>query len=424
MTEPTALPPLYAARLLPWRNAGLATVLALSLSGCNFMSEALWPSLGGSSSSSSSSAPSSGAQPVRQDIPPSAAEVRAQQAQGGAAPVTAVATTGVAGAPDTARLPGGQLTAVGQRAQQLRSELTNLQGAVQQRAGAIQQMRADAVSTAQRYFSIVAGINARLQVGTTPGNPILQAQWNQAAAELDRLSAEIGRLSQLSSQVSSDAAMAAFLLDSTRAAYSLSGAVEDDHRALATTEDEVNRTVVSIDRLLNELNEDIGRQSTYAARERSNLNALSLAIRNGELFGTGLNNRAFTNVAPSDGSPAILGVAPGASPQAANPAQGAAGRRPLVVIRFDRANPSYEQALYTAVSRALERAPNANFDLVAVAPSRGGQSQAALAASTARRQAETVMRSLGEMGLPAQRMTLSSTTSAQAQSNEVHVYVR
>jgi len=28
------------------------------------------------------------------------------------------------------------------------------------------------------------------------------------------------------------------------------------------------------------------------------------------------------------------------------------------------------------------------------------------------------------MGLPAQRMTLSSTTSAQAQANEVHLYVR
>ncbi|MBL8833503.1 MAG: hypothetical protein JNL71_14015, partial [Rhodospirillales bacterium] len=365
------------------RLAGVAAVLALSLSGCNFMSEALWPSLGGGSSAASS------APTVRQEIPPSAAEQQAQASSGVVVPSRA---SGAIGAPDTGRLPGGQQTAVGLRAQQMRSELSNLQGAVQQRAGAIQQMRGDTVGTAQRYFNLVAGINARLQVGTTPGNPILQAQWTQAASELDRLSAEIGRLSQLSSAVASDAAMAAFLLDSTRAAYSLSGAVEDDHRALATVEDEVNRTVVSIDRLLNELNEDIGRQSTYASRERSNLNALSLAIRNGELFGSGLNNRAFTNVAPSDGSPAILGVAPGASPQAQNPAQAAAGRRPLVVIRFDRANPAYEQALYTAVSRALERAPNASFDLVAVAPTRGGQSQAALAATSARRQAETVMR--------------------------------
>jgi len=400
------------------RKTALLLALGVPLSGCNMVSEALWPSL---------SDPGTSPQPtsVRQEIPSSAAE---RQAQSGAMPGTTVVVpsraTGAIDAPDTGRLPGGQQTAVGIRAQAMRNELQNLQGAVQTRSGAIQQMRADTVGTAQRYFTLVAGINTRLQVGTTPGNPILQAQWTQAASELDRLSAEIGRLAQLSSQAAGDAAMAAFLLDSTRAAYTLNGAVEDDHRQLALVEDEVNRTVVSIDRLLNELNEDINRQSTYASRERSNLSALSLAIRNGELFGSGLNNRAFTNVAPSDGSPAVLGVAPGAQPQAANPATAATGRRPLVVIRFDRANPSYEQALYTAVSRALERSPTANFDLVAVAPTRGGQSQAALAATSARRQAETVMRSLGNMGLPAQRMTLSSTTSAQAQANEVHLYVR
>ncbi len=400
MRSPLATP----ARLLA------VGTLALGLSGCNYMTEALWPSMGGSEPARSSDGPI-----VRQEIPPSAAEQRA---------MTSTSAAAIAATPDTGRLPAGQSTAVGQRAQQLRGEVQNLQGAVQQRAAAIQQMRGDAIATSQRYFSTVAGVNARLQVGTTPGNPILQSQWNTAAAELDRMSAEIGRMSQMSSQVSADAAMAAFLLDSTRAAYSLSGAVEDDHRQLALVEDEVNRTVVSIDRLLNELNEDIGRQSTYIGRERSNLTALSLAIRNGELFGTGLNNRAFTNVTPPDGSPAILGVAPGAAPQAGNPAQAAAGRRPLMVIRFDRANPAYEQALYTAVSRALERSPAANFDLVAVAPSRGGQSQAALAATTARRQAETVMRSLADMGLPAQRVTLSSTTSNQAQANEVHLFVR
>ncbi|MCA3262918.1 MAG: hypothetical protein ING44_13325 [Telmatospirillum sp.] len=400
------------------RKTALLLALGVPLSGCNMVSEALWPSLSGPSASPQSSA-------VRQEIPASSAERQAQSApMPGTTVVVPSRATGAIDAPDTGRLPGGQQTAVGIRAQAMRTELQNLQGAVQTRSGSIQQMRADTVATAQRYFTLVAGINTRLQVGTTPGNPILQAQWTQAAAELDRLSAEIGRLAQLSSQAASDAAMAAFLLDSTRAAYSLNGAVEDDHRQLAQVEDEVNRTVVSIDRLLNELNEDINRQSTYASRERSNLSALSLAIRNGELFGSGLNNRAFTNVAPADGSPAILGVAPGAQPQAANPATAAAGRRPLVVIRFDRANPSYEQALYTAVSRALERSPTANFDLVAVAPTRGGQSQAALAATSARRQAESVMRSLGNMGLPAQRMTLSSTTSSQAQNNEVHLYVR
>ncbi|MBI3453207.1 MAG: hypothetical protein HY057_10370 [Rhodospirillales bacterium] len=306
----------------------------------------------------------------------------------------------------------------------MRNEVQGLQGSVAARGASLQQLRGDSVQTAERYYGVVAQINARLQVGTTPGNPILQSQWSQANQELDRIGAAIGGMSVLSNQVGSDAATAAFLLESVRAAYSLSGAVEADHRALAQLEDEVNRTVVSIDRQTNELSEDIKRQSSYVSRERSNLTTLAVAIKNGELFGSGLGNRAFIAVPPADGSPARLGAAPGAQPQAANPAASAAGRRPLVVIRFDRQNPAYEQALYTAVSRALERRPQAAFDLVAVSPSRGTQAQVALASTTAKRQAETVMRSLSDMGLPADRVTLSATTSASAQSNEVHLYVR
>jgi hypothetical protein len=35
-----------------------------------------------------------------------------------------------------------------------------------------------------------------------------------------------------------------------------------------------------------------------------------------------------------------------------------------------------------------------------------------------------VLRTLTNMGLPADRMTLSATSSEQAQVNEVHIYVR
>jgi hypothetical protein len=327
-------------------------------------------------------------------------------------------------AANQAPLQPSQMTEVGRRAMSMREEVQKLGQSVGTRTVAMNQIRGETVQTAQRYQGLIGTINARLQVGTTPGNPILQGQWNQASTELDRFGADIGRMSTLSNQVAADAAMAAFLLESTRAAYSLSGAVEEDHRALATLEDEVNRTVVSIDRLLNELSEDISRQSAYVSRERSNMTALSTAIKNGELYGTGLANRAFLTTAPVDGSAPRLGAAPGAAPSAASPTASAAGGRPLVVIRFDRPNPAYEQALYTAVSRAIERRPDAVFDLVAVSTGRGSQAQVALAASTAKRQAETVLRSLTDMGLPANRVSLSASTSNSAQTNEVHLYVR
>ena len=395
--------------------SGAVLAAALALSGCSYASEALFPSLTGKDPRGSSS--SAAAAPVQ--APPAAAP---RSPQPTASP--AVNSGSVAQAPTTNSLPGGQQTEVGRRATQMRGDLQSLNSSVGSRSTSVQQIRADAVQIAQRYQGLVGGINARLQVGSTPGNPILQSQWNDASTALDQFGAEIGQMSNLSNQVAADAANAAFLLESVRAAYSLSGAVEDDHKALAAVEDDVNRSVVSIDRMLNELSEDISRQSAYVSRERSNMTALSVAIKNGELYGTGLNNRAFSNVAPADGSPARVGVAPGGQAASASPAAAAAGNRPLVVIRFDRPNPSYEQALYTAVSRAIERRPDAVFDLVAVSAGRGTQAQVALAASTAKRQAETVLRSLTDMGLLANRVSLSSSTSGGAQTNEVHVFVR
>jgi hypothetical protein len=392
--------------------AVLGIQTALVLGGCDYVNNALWPSLTGPSPTSSSS-------DVRSPAAPAAASAPAAQPAAGSSTIAEQPNPAPAASnpPASAQTPAIGETDVGRRATQLAGDAQKLDGSVAQRVSAVQQLRSDMVQTAEQYQGLVAQINARLQVGTTPGNPILQSQWNQANSSLDNFGAEIGRMSELSNQVAADASTAAFLLESVRAAYSLSGAVEADHRHLAQVEDQVNREVVTIDRLLNDLSDDISRQSSYVSRERNNMTALSVAIKNGELFGGGLANRAFAPISTTAAPP--IGAR-----RAENPASTAIGHRPLVVIRFDRPNPAYEQALYTAVSRAMQRRPNAVFDLVAVSPSRGSQAQIALSSVTAKQQAETVLRSLTQMGLPPDRVTLSAQTSAAAQSNEVQIYVR
>ncbi len=93
-------------------------------------------------------------------------------------------------------------------------------------------------------------------------------------------------------------------------------------------------------------------------------------------------------------------------------------------IRFDRANVPYQQALYSAIGRVLERRPNAVFDLVAVAPSAGGPARVALNTNKSRRFADGVLRSLMDMGLPPSRVAVSGKTSPAARTNEVHLYLR
>ena len=94
------------------------------------------------------------------------------------------------------------------------------------------------------------------------------------------------------------------------------------------------------------------------------------------------------------------------------------------MIRFDRPDVAYERPLYNALSRALERNPDAYFDIVAVAPTGGSPSEVRRAQTQSRRNAEAVMSTVAEMGLPANRLRLSSTTSASVASSEIHVYVR
>ena len=59
-----------------------------------------------------------------------------------------------------------------------------------------------------------------------------------------------------------------------------------------------------------------------------------------------------------------------------------------------------------------------------MAPNSGSPGQAAVNANTSKQNAENVLHALTGMGMPANRMTLSSTTSGQVSNNEVRIYVR
>jgi len=377
-----------------------ATVLITGLlAGCSFSSDSLLPSLTGEDPSASNTQQAQASTPQRQTQP-----ARTQRAtQPPSMGTSKFEPTGVTSGSNTG-------TFVGQKAIELRNELRRLQSNVSKNNGALQSVRGKTVQDSQRYHGAVSAINARLQVGTTPGNPVLVEQFNQALSNLKKIGDDISDMNVLTTNVTADSTLAAFLAENTRAAFRLSGAIDEDHQQLAILEDEVNRTVVLIDRLLKELSEDIQRQTNYVATERSNLNTLSAAVKSGELMGSSLTNRALT------------AATAGTINRQTTP-RSLVGRRPLVVIRFDRANVAYDQALYNAVSRSLDRRPNATFQLVAVAPASGGAARVALNSNKARRNAENVMRSLQRMGLPPQRIAVSARTSQAAQSNEVHLYL-
>ena len=393
--------------------AVLSTVLVLG--GCSFSTDALWPSLSGEAAlpaTSRSAATGASIKLVPEvSIKPSAGEAGGQPLVNPtvAQPPPKLGSTNFRAEPPRAGQPTG--TFVGNKVAQLRDDLTRLQSSINKENSDLQSVRQQTIVNAQGYHIQVAGIRSRLQLGTTPGNPQLVNGWNNSQIALEKINTDIGRMNALSNRVAADAAMSSYLLEATRAAFGLSGAIDEDHRQLEVLEDDVNRTVVLIDRLLTELSDDIRRQSNYVSTERNDLNTLALAIKNGEFFGPSLATTAYTR--------ANTRPAPGGSFSSGRPES----RRPLVVIRFDRPDVNYQQALYTAVNRALQRKPDASFDLVSVSQLRGGTAQSTLNANGARRNAQSVLRALVDMGLPPSRVSLSATTATSG-GNEVRLYIR
>lgn len=301
-------------------------------------------------------------------------------------------------------------TPVTRRAEELRHDFEQLQGGSSSLEDQLRSLQSKNDTDAASYYEVIASVNTELQAGSTPGNPYLLNRWNMAQERLERLSQNAGVLNDLASSLAEEASKAAFLQENIRGAYSLSGAVKDDHKKLRAIEDDTNAEIAKLGRLLTSVNDEINRRASYLRSERLNLQTLSLAIENGELYGRSLTNSLYKKVA-EEGQ-----TLSGANPSLKN--------RPLVVIRFDKPNVKYEQALYDAVGQALEKYPAAKFNLVALSPTAGNPAQKALASTEARKNGEAVLRSLAQMGLPMERVDLSAADSNDVKNSEVRLYIR
>lgn len=303
-------------------------------------------------------------------------------------------------------------TLVTRKVNDLNRELSVLQGSISKFQGRLQSLQSKSDTDAAQYYELVAAINTELQSGTTPGNPVLVERWNGAEDRLDSMSTSAGHLNELATDLANEASKASYLQENVRGAYGLSGAVKEDHDRLRRLEDDVNQQIINLNRLLTQTSDEISRRGAYLRSERANLQTLSHAIANGDLYGQNISNALYKKATESGETLFQGSAAP-------------AGRgRPLVIIRFDRANVSYQEALYAAVSQALEKYPSARFDLVAVSPARGNPAEMALASSEARKNGEAVLRSLAQMGLPVERVRLNAANSADVRNTEVHIYMQ
>ncbi len=297
---------------------------------------------------------------------------------------------------DAAQLGQPSGSPVGARVAQLQSDLARLQQAGVRQVQRATQLQADMDASVASYQIAVGTLKSSQPAGTAANSA---GQWQHAQAQLRTVSATLDQMSGLSNDVAKNVAFAAFLLQSIREASAAPNAVVQDRRQLGLLENSANQTSVSLDRLLEGLRQASPEPEPLPRGGRRQARADRAAL--GPVG-------AITS-APLPPQQAAVPSGHVAAPAGAGLASG----RPFVVIRFDNPGVEYEQQLYEAVSAALARAPDVGFDLVAAAPAFGTSEEITSNSEAARDSSERVMRSLLDMGLPADRDQRQPTDGPQ-----------
>ena len=379
----------------------LALSMATGLAGCGSLDDMLFGSdtsqpqpVAANQSDSGNPSPAPGTLPGDQG-----AEAASQQpgAPAEEAPATSSGITPIAIAtgPDTG-------TPVGRTVQTLRAQLSGIQDKVMADAQQMAELRSQAAQETMQYHDSKSTIQARLQLGTTRANPELIQHWNTAQSALDGMTGNINQMNAIGSELTNEDSAAHFTLNSIEAAFNLAGGIDEDHQQLTALRDETNQLVITIDSLISSASDAVQRQTTFVANERSSLTVLASAIKDGTYYG--------------DLGPQMVSAANYRGMPASGPA--------LVTIKFDHPKVEYQQILYTAVAQALQSRPGSGFSVVAVSPTKGTAASVQLAQSDAERHARDVVRSLTDMGVPATRLDMSSSTDPRVVNSEVRVYVR
>ena len=317
------------------------------------------------------------------------------------------------GQPQVAYDTGPTGTFVGGKINQFRADLSSIQNAVSSHNNDFLRFKDLVDEQTSVYQGLSSAIRSRLQIGTTPGNPILVGQWNDAQRALEDIQNNVNNLQIVNNRVTADAALITHLKNAINSSFFISGAIDEDHNQLKVLNDDVQRTSVLYSRLMDELEEKISREIQILNAERQYMKELSADVEVGKFGGrvsappTRSSQSSDTQNIEEQGSIDTIKIAPLNYDNA------------ILVIKFDDTSFDYSTALFESISNALEQMPSASFEVVAVSPTGG-----ASFAEKARQRASEVFNKVVEMGVPSERVSLASSNSTSAQAEEVHIYLK
>lgn len=251
------------------------------------------------------------------------------------------------------------------------------------------------------YRKAVLGFGLKKRISLPPNDDGYRANMAEARRRLARINGDLLKLNTIAVKVNADVAEANQLRQQVRAAKAAAGGAEDG--ALSALETEIEATISTTRRMLAEIHFDINRQASYTNSQSSGLDQLAKVV---------------AGAAPVAGTTgAGAGNKPAGGRASAAPAKRRRSTQPLVRLRFGASKKVYEAPLHKAIKAAQAKRPGVQFEIVGVART-PAQRGAALS------NAQQVMFSMAEMGVPPDRLTVSAAIDPKVTADEVQLYAR
>jgi hypothetical protein len=271
----------------------------------------------------------------------------------------------------------------------------------------LQRLRRSIALRRAAYMKAVDGFGLVKDRRLPEDNAKYRTDMRQARLQLARVNGDLLKLNALSARINATAVQTARLLEDWRKARARSrNRVE--RAELAGLEPMLRETDALPRRMLAAIQLDLGKQSAYSKEQSHGLDMLADAV-------AGDVGRPSTRVRQLEAKSLQEAIQPASAKEGS--ARRKRSARPLVRIRFTQANVDYKDALYRALQAALKQRPDLAFEVVGVAPTDARQPGALS-------RAQEVRFAMADMGVPPERVTVTTETSPTAKSDEVRIFVR
>ncbi len=299
-------------------------------------------------------------------------------------------------------------TFVGQKIIAFRQELEQIKISHQSNTEELKRITKNIAANATQYNNTVGSIESKLQIGTTPGNPNLYNMLQQVQNNVQTMSMNANALNNLSVKVANNATSTAYLVDSIRAAFNISGAVDEDHRQLRSLQNEAEQLLITINSINNEINNDSNRQQQFLISAQDQMSQLNAAIRVG-------NFKSSEPIIKAKSKPVLFGTKD-ASLKKTTDNNAFLTSKPLFIAKFNHDNISYKEGLETAVKAAVNRKSNSIFEVIAVSNINS--------AAKAQQHASKIFEEIVALGVNPNNINLNAKNSPQTKTAEVWIFVR